>query len=146
MEVVNLKQNYKLLNIKIMGKELKMKKIGVVGVDSGQILITDPCYIGSEWKKTDDNKDLGHEDNKGQFSYGGCCHATLKNKELGGQLNYKLGHAGAGVVSRAGYGDGSYPVYAIYNDEGRVDKLIVDFQTMPGEKNREIFNKLAEKI
>jgi hypothetical protein len=27
------------------------KEIGVVGVDSGQILICDPCYIDSEWKK-----------------------------------------------------------------------------------------------
>ena len=25
--------------------------IGKVGVDSGQLLITDPCYIDSEWKK-----------------------------------------------------------------------------------------------
>ena len=27
------------------------KQIGVVGVDSGQIVICDPCYIDSEWKK-----------------------------------------------------------------------------------------------
>jgi hypothetical protein len=27
------------------------KQIGVVGVDSGQILICDPCYIDSQWKK-----------------------------------------------------------------------------------------------
>jgi len=26
-------------------------KIGVVGVDSGQLIICDPCYIDSEWKK-----------------------------------------------------------------------------------------------
>jgi hypothetical protein len=29
------------------------KEIGVVGVDSGQIVICDPCYIDSEWKNED---------------------------------------------------------------------------------------------
>lgn len=29
------------------------KQIGVIGVDSGQVLICDPCYIDSEWKKED---------------------------------------------------------------------------------------------
>lgn len=31
-----------------MEKE-EVKLIGVVGVDSGQLMITDPCYIDSEW-------------------------------------------------------------------------------------------------
>lgn len=30
---------------------IKTKIIGHVSVDSGQILITDPCYIDSEWKR-----------------------------------------------------------------------------------------------
>jgi hypothetical protein len=33
-----------------IGEEIE-EKIGVVGVDSGQLLITDPCYIDSHWKK-----------------------------------------------------------------------------------------------
>ncbi len=28
-----------------------MEKIGVVGVDSGQLMIVDPCYIDNDWKK-----------------------------------------------------------------------------------------------
>ena len=31
----------------------KWKKIGVVGVDSGQLMVCDPCYIDSEWEKED---------------------------------------------------------------------------------------------
>jgi len=27
------------------------KQIGVVGVDSGQLMVCDPCYIDSQWKK-----------------------------------------------------------------------------------------------
>lgn len=30
---------------------MKKKLLGHVGVDSGQLLITDPCYIDSEWKQ-----------------------------------------------------------------------------------------------
>jgi hypothetical protein len=33
--------------------EENWKEIGFVGVDSGQLLITDPCYIDSEWKHED---------------------------------------------------------------------------------------------
>lgn len=31
------------------------KQLGYVGVDSGQLVITDPCYIDSEWEKKDFN-------------------------------------------------------------------------------------------
>ena len=32
---------------------VERKKIGVVGVDSGQIMVCDPCYIDSQWAKED---------------------------------------------------------------------------------------------
>ena len=43
-------------------KKLKRKLLGYVGVDSGQLMITDPCYINSEWKPTDfiDNRNYQH--------------------------------------------------------------------------------------
>lgn len=109
-----------------------IKKLGFVGVDSGQLLITDPCYIESEWQKTPEDIDLFSEKNRGKFSYGGCCIATTE--EQGGQLNYKLGQPGAGIASRTAYGDGTYPVYAILNKEGRVSKLVVDFEEEEMEK------------
>ena len=31
--------------------KLEIEEMGVVAVDSGQLMITDPCYIDSEWKK-----------------------------------------------------------------------------------------------
>lgn len=36
-----------------MPKNKQEKHIGKVGVDSGQLLICDPCYIDSEWVKED---------------------------------------------------------------------------------------------
>lgn len=40
-------------------KDLTMKRklIGQVGVDSGQLMVIDPCYISSEWKN--DEKPIG---------------------------------------------------------------------------------------
>jgi len=124
-----------------MSKKIKEKimLLGQVGVDSGQIVISDPCYIDSEWKK-DVEYDQGK---KGEYSYGGAC-KTCDSKNLGGQLNYKRGHAGAGVALRTGYGDGMYPVYGVYNDEGRITKVLVDFEGMPGEAGRKIFDILTK--
>jgi len=126
------------------------KQIGVVGVDSGQLLVCDPCYIGGEWKETDDSKDLSHADNKGQFSYGGCCEATLNNKTQGGQLNYTMGHAGAGVVFSSGFGDGCYPVIAHYKDyghEGHPDMRIrkIEITMIHDEKEVVMFDKLLKE-
>jgi hypothetical protein len=150
-------------------------QIGVVGVDSGQVLICDPCYIDSEWDSKDEYErdqifdvkfhgvvsvfDMGEalknginfmtplkqyenmtmnelvkeglaKERKvretGVFGYNGCCRAT-SSKDLGGQLNYKMGHAGAGVAVSSGYGDGVYPVIAHYNKDGRVSKVEILF-------------------
>lgn len=32
-------------------KKSEWVKIGIVGVDSGQLMVCDPCYIDSEWEK-----------------------------------------------------------------------------------------------
>jgi hypothetical protein len=140
------------------------KQIGVVGVDSGQVVICDPCYIDSEWvneelvptpaiiefpdgtkeeviclskrwfelvdrvnsgelKITQEN---GFANAKNNFSYPACAEHTL---HIGyGQLNYKMGHAGIGVVASSGYGDGCYPCYAtIVKKTGRVKELRIRF-------------------
>ena len=35
-----------------------IKKVGVVGVDSGQIMVCDPCYLDSSWQREDDSNDI----------------------------------------------------------------------------------------
>lgn len=152
----------------------KRVKVGVVGVDSGQVIICDPCYIDSQWDKADDFKDTRrYKDKKGKvyeygkdfkhfevvlfndktvnelveskelieipnevshkFSYGGACSQTL-GKNGFGQLNYELGHAGAGVVSRTAFGDGTYPVYAEVEKDGTVNSLTIEFRGTYTEK------------
>jgi hypothetical protein len=145
------------------------KEIGVVGVDSGQIVICDPCYIDSEWEKEDfaERRRYHHAKSKRtlefgrdfvkydipiipydkcmndmladkdveklpdgkplyEFSYNACCTKTLSD-EHDGQLNYRKGHPGVGVVSNTGWGDGLYPVIADIAPNGRVRSITIQF-------------------
>lgn len=113
-----------MLGIDKSKEDLYEEEIGVVGVDSGQIVICDPCYIDSEWEQ---EEYTGNGTPKHNFSYNACCEKTAGDKETG-QLNFKLGHAGVGVVTRSGYGDGVYPVIAtIDKTSGRVKSIRVEF-------------------
>lgn len=88
-------------------------KIGEVWVDSGQVMIVDPCYLG-DWK------DDGLVDGKteGTFDYSGACAVTLSVGA--GQLDH------GAVVSSTLCGDGSYPVYAEM-EGNRVRSLTIRF-------------------
>lgn len=154
-----------------MQKSRKIR-LGVVGVDSGQLLITDPSYLQGEFQHRKEKnvsrhpvhqhtdgtlwqfinrklrqktvrKDVkaftgkydevipkyGKSPNQmvddgdlkpvniafsdipdGEFSYDGIRKINLTGSGFGGQLNYKLGHAGAGVTFESGFGDGEYEV------------------------------------
>jgi len=103
------------------GRE-KWVKMGVVGVDSGQLMIMDPCYVDSEWKKDDGSGEYGGG------TYEQCCKVT-SSKKHGGQLKYELGHDGLGVAFATGLGDGTYEVWARigkYKDLGeRVKEVVI---------------------
>lgn len=147
------------------------KQIGEVGVDSGQILVCDPCYIDDQWKHEDVGFDRKHKHIDGTilqyrvdfekydivipkygktmnqlfedkeafdmpekpaehpFSYNACCKKTCcDDNSYDGQLNYEMGHAGVGVVTSSGYGDGFYPVIADIDDKsGRVKSITIVF-------------------
>jgi hypothetical protein len=95
------------------------KLIGEIGIDAGLCWIGDPCYIlhadplphaiGKDWTAF---CDILHD---------GGRHPVCK------QFAYDLGHPGLGVVVSTGYGDGVYPVYAEFNEEGLVAKVCVEF-------------------
>ena len=106
-----------------MRKRNSRKLVGHVGVDSGQVMICDPCYIDSHWEKvtweTHEEFLRLMEDNQNYFNYLGACHASLKSENMASQFDL-------GVCSSSGWGDGEYPVYATYQN-GRVKKLEVVF-------------------
>jgi hypothetical protein len=108
---------------------LQKKLIGHVGVDSGQLLIADPCYLSSE-------KNLQDYDSVMDVRYGhpwresDINEITLKRHDAGepqaDKIPFNLGHEGAGVVFNSGYGDGEYPVYAYVNEDGRIVKVLIE--------------------
>jgi len=85
--------------------------LGSTGVDSGQLLITDPCYI------TDTEV----------FNY--------KNMETtsSNELINKHG-ACVGIVMRTQVGDGTFPIFARYADDG---KTLLRFEILVEQENLE---------
>lgn len=61
------------------------------------------------------------------FSYNACAKATLSRKGYG-KLKFKLGGEGVGVAFSTTWGDGFYPVYAVYDENGDLLKVEVVFQ------------------
>ena len=89
--------------------------LGHAAVDSGQLMIVDPCYLL-----------------EGQH-YEAVCDITLRDPNHGGEFIAK-GWAN-GVVSSTGIGDGNYPVYAEIEDVPdwgkRITSVTVDFMDHP---------------
>lgn len=108
--------------------------LGYCGVDSGQIMLVDPCYVTD--RKDQPNPfpegDMDFGDNLGRgpyskhsenedFTYTGACRTTLGGG--GGELG-----RGVAVVTATAYGDGQYPVYAEVDSAGKVVSVRIDFQ------------------
>ena len=99
-------------------KKINRKLIGRVAVDSGQLIITDPCYL-TEWK----DNDFKEDPNDRSYSYSGASNTTCYDKDQAGNIGSSEGE---GLAVRSGYGDGLYPVYANYQD-GRVRSVTIKF-------------------
>lgn len=121
-----------MLNVKIKNG---WKVIGRVGVDSGQVMIVDPCYL-KDWKADDfsgEESKVAPEDSV-PFSYEGACQRTLSDAGAG-----SVGHGSLAVASGSGHGDGCYPVLARFGG-GRVLELRVLFD------DRDIEPKIAAAL
>lgn len=96
--------------------------IGSIGVDSGQMMLCDPCYVKS-FVNTE-NLDLTDKGQlyKGEFSYGGACEVTLSDKSAG-----TIGN-GLGAVCSTGYGDGEYAVYVTYEKDSAINKRVTEMR------------------
>jgi hypothetical protein len=92
--------------------------VGTLGVDSGQMMLCDPCYI----KKDFANEYV--ETNQKDMTYSGACEATLSNAGFG-FLSNTYGVKVAFATS-SGYGDGVYPVY-IKRYGGRIAEMKIVF-------------------
>jgi len=80
-------------------------RIGSIGIDSGQLILGDPCHV--------DGKPID-EARAGMLGDKHALAIPLTNV------------ADAAIIVSTGYGDGIYPVYAQIHD-GRVMRVVVDF-------------------
>ena len=110
-----------------------LKKIGSVGVDSGQVFITDPCYI----KHTEQGNGQWNvekvENENGEIEWVSQNDPTLDNKQnfytkvceanMNGVNEVELG-----VVTSTTHGDGEYSVMGIFDEEDDIMLgLFIDF-------------------
>ncbi len=99
-----------------------LKRIGKVMVDSGQLMITDPCYL-KDWKDNEFRDGIIDD----SYSYSGACFQTCETKDSAGQIGtYWDGEFAQGVAFASGYGDGCYEVFAEYDENKRIRKVIIE--------------------
>jgi len=106
---------------KVEKKKDEWTKIGVVGVDSGQLMICDPGYIDGHWTE---EEFTGGGKAKNPLSYNGICQPLLKKSAT--QVNFPMGHAGLAVAFSSGLGDGLYDVFAKYEELDGWGRRIVE--------------------
>lgn len=125
------------------GDEVRVVLLGGVAVDSGQLMVTDPCYVDQQWQHLLANDGGGGDETSSEepshrvladqangddralppYSYEGACETTLSNGY--GELAFEMGHAGAGVVFATAWGDGMYPIYGELHD-GRIIRAYIN--------------------
>jgi hypothetical protein len=88
--------------------------VGSVYVDAGMVWIGDPCYV------------LGDDASHGVKTWHEFCDKIDYDQYP--TVQQVLGE-GIGFAVSSGYGDGAYPVYVTKNNDGRVIKLEVEFDS-----------------
>lgn len=97
--------------------------LGVAGVDSGLLMIADPCYVIGE----------DASDKYSSWAQFMRKHGILEpdmDEVQAKQLNYQAGHAGLGVCFRSGCGDGEYEVWGRFDDIPGFGRRIVEVRVL----------------
>lgn len=99
--------------------------IGHFGVDAGLCWIGDPCYIL--------HRENGKEPKSIGKDWSDFCLNILDHKKDWWSFSYDLGYQGLGICVSTCWGDGSYPVFIQRNSDGRISKVIIDFEPSSSE-------------
>ena len=99
--------------------EKVLQDVGEVSVDSGTLLICDPCYLRSHGLTEEALEEIS------QVTLGEprkMCGPAVNTQHVGSEKQFPLG-----FVTTTGYGDGGYKVYVEKNAEGRIKSVTVVF-------------------
>jgi hypothetical protein len=109
---------------------VKRVRIGTVGVDSGKVMVVDPCYVlkdNSEVSKYLEEHDLKKAFDQGQTDYETACDVSYTvnpfrptevhnpQQEMTDEQHRKIAYGA--VCSTGGIGDGGFPVFAVYEGD-----------------------------
>ena len=83
--------------------------VGQIGVDSGQMMLIDPCYL-DKW-----DCDEYDAENDNPLSYSRACRGTF---EEGKGFKASILGRGLAAVTSSGFGDGLYDVYVTWGEYG----------------------------
>lgn len=101
--------------------------VGEAGVDSGTLIIIDPCYIS--------RLPIAKEENWGEF-----CNLIAKN-------HHNPFEYGGGVVMSSGFGDGGFPVYTTFKDHTEVKhEVLTGHYTNDRDYDKSIGSHMKPKI
>ena len=109
---------------------LETKVLGYCGVDSGQIFISDPCYL--KHSKQGNGHWLVKKDDEGNYLWGESENdPTLNNEKNFYTRVCDANHSGQhevemGVVTSTTHGDGRYAVQGLYKD-GELQGIVMMF-------------------
>ena len=117
---------------------MKLKTIGYCGVDSGQLFITDPCYIKHTEQGNGEWNMEWFENDEGYRTYKTLNDPTLENEknfyskvcEANGGKGYA--EVEMGVAFGTTHGDGNYAVQGIFDDD---DVMVGIFMDLHGQVN-----------
>ena len=117
---------------------MKLKTIGYCGVDSGQLFITDPCYIKHTEQGNGEWNMEWFENDEGNRTYKTLNDPTLENEknfyskvcEANGGKGYA--EVEMGVAFGTTHGDGNYAVQGIFDDD---DVMVGIFMDLHGQVN-----------
>lgn len=119
-------------NAQIKAFESKLVKegwalVGTCDVDSGTVMIGDPCYTMPDEIVWGEKK--GEMEIRTTYSKLFDENVDFDNRKGAWEVSHpkaKTAHKGAGVIVSAGYGDGSYPVY-VRREAGRIKEARIIF-------------------
>lgn len=104
------------------------EKVGEVWVDSGSVMVGDPCYTHGQDAShavADWNEFLSRTWPK-VFGKNGEINHKVGMKDV----TYALSEKGIGMVVSSGFGDGVYPVFVKYSDEGQWGKRVAELKVV----------------
>jgi len=114
---------------------MKTKTIGMCGVDSGQLFITDPCYIkhqeqgngewNMEWLDNDDG-DRAYKTLPDPTLESGDKNFYSKVCEANGKSRYGGAEVELGVAFGTTHGDGNYAIEGIFDEDDVMVGIFID--------------------